>query len=117
MQQKLAMLERERSIVGVDAEQDALVADVLFGNEADARAHKGNPANGFLGHRSMAQFSLWWCCAGCREDMAGGTLNTQHPKKNHKRHPGMIELPKSKAQGEDLKSNCEPCRRDSHGGL
>lgn len=59
VQRKLTMLERERSIVGVNAEQDALVADVFFGNEADARAHKGHPANGFLGHRSMAQFLLW----------------------------------------------------------
>lgn len=54
MEQKLTMLERERSIVGINAEQDALVADVFFGNEADARAHKGHPANGFFGHRSMA---------------------------------------------------------------
>lgn len=57
-QQKLTILERERSIVGVNAEKDALVADVFFGDEADARAHKGHPANGFLGHRSMARFLL-----------------------------------------------------------
>ena len=55
LQQKLTVLESERSIVGVNAKQDALVPDVFFGDEADARAYKGYPANGFLRHRLVAQ--------------------------------------------------------------
>lgn len=52
-QPTLAILERQRSIARVNVVQDALVADVLLGNKADARAHKGHPRGSFVGHGTL----------------------------------------------------------------
>lgn len=55
---KLAILECQRSIARVNVVQDALVADVLLGNKADARAHKGDPRGSFVGHRTLLRGRL-----------------------------------------------------------
>lgn len=57
---RLTILERKRSIVGVDVVQDTLVADILLRNKADAGAHQGNPAHGFLGHLWFSAPALFW---------------------------------------------------------